>query len=78
LHGHALTDLEFIVIKTPLQMCEATMEEGGQGLEHSFEVVFQLAVVEQADGGVKERRHGKLDPIWLGQGAVIGFTWARF
>jgi hypothetical protein len=63
LYGNALTDLEFIAIKTPLQMCEAAMEDGGLGPEHFFEAVFQLAVVEQANGGVKERRRGKLDLI---------------
>jgi hypothetical protein len=78
LYCHALTDLEFIVIKTSLQMSEAAMKKRCQGPEHFFNVVFQLAVVEQADGGVKERRHGKLDLIWLGQWAMIGFTWSRF
>jgi len=51
--------------------------QGGEGPEHFFEVVLQLAVVEQADGGVKKRRHGKFYLIWLGQGAVIGLIWSR-
>jgi len=59
-----------------LQMGEATMKQRGEGPEHFFEVVFQLTVVEQADGGVKERRHGEFDLIRLGQGAMIGLIWS--
>ena len=74
LAGHAFTDFEFIVIKALLDMGEATMEEGGERPEHLFEIVFQLAVIKQADGGLKERRHGEFNLIWLGQGAVICLT----
>lgn len=50
------------------------MEDRGQGPEHFFEIVFQLAASEEADGRVKERRHGELDLIRLGQGAMIGLA----
>ena len=48
------------------------MKQGGEGSELFFEVVFQLAVIEQAEGGIKKRRHGEFDLIWLGQGAITG------
>ena len=55
-------------------MGQPAMADLGQGPEHLFEIVFQLATGEKAGGGVKERRHGELDLVRLGQGAVIGFA----
>ena len=46
----------------------------GQGPEYLIEIVFQLTAREEADGGVKKRRHGELDLVGLGQGAVIGLA----
>ena len=53
------------------------MEDRGEGPEHLFEIVFQLAASEEADGGVKEGRHGEFDFVGLGQGAVIGLAGSR-
>ncbi|GGA23686.1 hypothetical protein GCM10011326_40120 [Salipiger profundus] len=53
-------------------MGEPAMENRGQGPEHLFESVFQLAAREEADGGLKKRRHRELNLIGLGQGAMIG------
>ncbi|BBU59678.1 hypothetical protein KU6B_59430 (plasmid) [Mameliella alba] len=55
-------------------MGEPTMEDRGEGPEHLFEIVFQLAAGEEADSGVEKRRHGKLDLVGLGQGAMIGLA----
>ncbi|GGE51663.1 hypothetical protein GCM10011360_43260 [Primorskyibacter flagellatus] len=58
-------------------MGQPAMEDRGEGPEHLFEIVFQLAAGEEADGGVKEGRHGEFDLIWLGQGAMIGLAGPR-
>lgn len=74
LGAHALADLAFIGIKAYLQMSETAVKEGGEGPEHFFEVVFQLTVIQQANGGLKKRRYGELNLVRPGQGAMINFA----
>jgi len=56
-------------------MGQAAVKQGGEGPEHFFEVVFQLIFIKQANGGIKKRRYGELNLIWLGQGAMIDLIW---
>ncbi|EEW56556.1 hypothetical protein SCH4B_4744 [Ruegeria sp. TrichCH4B] len=66
LDRQAFPDLEVVVVEELLDMGQPAMEDRGEGPEHLFEIVFQLAAGEEADGGVKERRHGELDLVGLG------------
>lgn len=47
-----------------LQMGEIAMKKRSGRSKYSFEFVFQLAIVEQVDGCIKDRRHGEFDLIW--------------
>ena len=74
LDGQTFPDLEFVIVEKLLDMGKPAMEDRGEGPEHLFEIVFQLAAGEEADSGVEKCRHGELDLVRLGQGAMIGLA----